>query len=111
MSIPTFDSLMALFDRDPVAFDRLREELIEQEIRSARPNYQRRLRGIQFQIDGIRQTAKNPLDCSVKIQRVLDKKLDELRYVVLQDHQLPTSRPLNQSNILQMKSKDAPKRR
>jgi len=108
MRRPNSETLRALFKRDPVAFERLRQELIEQAIRNAHPDFQRRLRGLQFQIDGIRQTARSPLDCSVKMQRLLDKKLDELRYAILRDNLRREALSPSGDNVVHLKQKDGP---
>lgn len=108
MSIPTFDTLLALLDQDPVAFERLREKLIEEEIRDTPPETQRRLRGLQFQIEGIRQTSKNPLDCCVKIQRAMDKKLEEFRKIVRDNHRSGEQLPKPDNNVIFMQKKDEP---
>lgn len=105
MDLPSFDTLAALFERDPDAFDRLRKDLLEDEIRSAHPENRRRLRGLQFQIEGIRRTSKNPLDCCVRIQRLLDKQLEKLSSVV-NGHPRPVLRSPSQDNIIPWPGKD-----
>lgn len=105
MSLPTFDQLMALFKTDPEAFESLRKRVIEEEMHNAMPRHLRRLRGIQFQIDSLRRTSKNPLDCCVKIQRVLDDKLAELS-AVLYDRHCPAEKQIPQNNIIPLSSRD-----
>ncbi len=80
--LPTFDEFVALLATDPDGFEALRQTLIEQEISSAPAKDQRRLRGIQFQVDSVRRASKNPIASCVKIQRMLHASADELRSLV-----------------------------
>ncbi|MGO1500475.1 MAG: DUF3135 domain-containing protein [Marinobacter sp.] len=105
MSLPSFDSLRTLLDRDPIAFDALRKDLIEEEISHSCPENQRRLRGLQFQIEGIIKTSKNPLDCCIKIQSMLSKKLDELSSILHDNHSLASRSP-NPNNIIRFPRRD-----
>lgn len=105
MRLPTFDQLMALLDTNPAEFESLRKRLIEEEMRNAMPQHLRRLRGLQFQIDGLSRTSKkNPLDCCVRLQRELDGKLDELS-AVLHDHHRPEPQVRPPKNIIRLPGK------
>lgn len=105
MTLPSFDDLKQLFECDPIAFDTLRKDLIETEINNTHSANRRRLRGIQFQINSIRQTSKNPLDCCVKIQRMLDEKLDELSSV-FRDNRKTWVKHSNSNNIVFLPERD-----
>ena len=54
-----FNEWMELNKNDPEAFEKKRKELIDDVISSAPEKYQRRLKGISFQVDAIRARAKN----------------------------------------------------
>ena len=51
MELPSFDELKKLAQSDPEQLEKLRTELIEDTISSAPAQHQRRLRGLQFQVD------------------------------------------------------------
>ena len=53
MDFPSFEELLELAKNNPESLERLRQRLIDQTIRQAPLNDQRRLRGLQFQIDAI----------------------------------------------------------
>lgn len=49
----SFDEMVSLRLKDPVAFERRRKELIEQAIVSLGPDYERRMQQYQWKIDGV----------------------------------------------------------
>lgn len=63
-----FDEWKDLAASDPQRFEARRREVIEREIlRTPRPQRQRRLRGLQWQIDAIRSRYKDPRVSSAKL--------------------------------------------
>lgn len=80
--LPTFDDFVALLASDPEGFEALRTTLIENEIANAPLKDQRRLRGIQFQVDCARRASKNPIASCVKIQKMLHESAEELKSLV-----------------------------
>lgn len=73
-----FDDWARLARNDPEAFEQRRAEAIEELIRSSTPRMQRRLRGLQFQVDVQRRLASNPLSACIRISRMmLDMFYDE----------------------------------
>lgn len=94
MDMPTFDELKDLAKRDPEGFERLRTELIEDCIRQTPTCNQRRLKGLQFVIEGRRLVADNPMKALLDIQTMMHDSLLSLRQSLLA-HQLPaeTSKP------------------
>lgn len=83
--LPDFDTLMELAQNDPEAFDRLKAEAVEQTISEANEFSQRRLRGLQWQIDVTVKKAKTPMEGCVKVSEMMHDKLWELR-MALQNH-------------------------
>lgn len=65
------DLLSQLAREDPVAFENLRSDLIADFIDSQPEKYQRRLRGLQFRVDGIRRLSHTPLAALLKIQALM----------------------------------------
>ncbi len=66
-----FDYWFALSKKNPEAFEARREACIEALILSAPVKQQKRLRGLQWQIDVMRQRAKNPMAACVEISGVM----------------------------------------
>ncbi|GBO86259.1 DUF3135 domain-containing protein [Marinobacter salsuginis] len=98
MDKPTFDELIALYTNDPEAFEHLRHALIEMEISDAPPQFQRRLRGLQFQVECAKETSKTPLASCIKLQSMMLASAKELRGVV-QYHYGPDTQPHKQKSL------------
>ena len=64
---------------DPGEFERRRQATIEALIAQAPPEYQVRLRGLQFRIDLERRRAKTPLGATVRLQSMMWERFAELR--------------------------------
>lgn len=62
-----FDEWKDLAASDPQAFESRRREIIERRIRRAPEQLQRRLRGLQWKIDIVRQRYKDPRVSSAKL--------------------------------------------
>lgn len=58
--MPDFDTLMTLAKRDPAGFDVLKQDMTRALIERAPAEHQKRLRGIQFQVDMEARRAKEP---------------------------------------------------
>ena len=77
--LPDFDTLMALAEKDPAAFEQLKADAVEATIASASETSQRRLRGLQWQVDVELKKAKTPMEGCVKVSEMMHDKLWELR--------------------------------
>jgi hypothetical protein len=77
--IPNFDTLLTLAKQDPKRLDALKRDITEAWIQQAPAEYQRRLRGIQFQIDMEVRRAKNPMDACIRISNMMHGSFAELR--------------------------------
>ncbi|MEQ9547427.1 MAG: DUF3135 domain-containing protein [Marinobacter sp.] len=71
MDVPPFDELRDLHQRDPEGFESLRGKLIDDCIRRCPRCNQRRLRGLQFMIDGRRRVAGSPIKALMNIQTMM----------------------------------------
>lgn len=78
----SFDELKDLAVNDPAAFEAYRSSQIEAAISSAPSHMQRRLRGIQFQVDAQRQLHNNPMGSCVKVYEMMQKSLGELSQIL-----------------------------
>lgn len=77
-SLPSFETLSALAASNPDEFERLREEYVKRLIDSAPTSVQRRLRGIQFQVDCQRRLHKHPMAACLAISRMMHDSLNQL---------------------------------
>jgi hypothetical protein len=75
---PDSDVLSRLARDDPMAFEVLRSELIENCITRAPERIQPRLRQLQFRVDCIRRMSRTPLAATLKIQALMWESFLEL---------------------------------
>lgn len=71
MELPGHEILSRLALDDPRAFEALRSAMIENCITRAPQEIQRRLRQLQFRVDGIRRRSRMPLGALLKIQSLM----------------------------------------
>ncbi|MCY0966825.1 DUF3135 domain-containing protein [Parathalassolituus penaei] len=83
MQLPSFDELKKLAASNPEQLEKLRAQLIEDTISKAPEQYQRRLRGLQFQIDMERRRARTPMASCIRISKMMHDHLHQLRTTVL----------------------------
>ncbi len=79
MELPDFDQLVEMAQHRPQELEALRTALVEEVIASARGDRQRKLRGLQFQIDMARRKSKSPLGACIRISELMYESLAELR--------------------------------
>lgn len=77
--LPDFDELVRLAKEDPEELERIRAEAVETLINKAPLESQRRLRGLQFQVDMERQKAKNPMDSCIRVSKMMHDSFNTLR--------------------------------
>ncbi len=82
--LPNFDELMKLALQDPIKLETLRQSWVEDIINKAPEHFQRRLRGLQFQIDMERQKASNPVSSCVRLSQMMHEGLASLQYAITQ---------------------------
>lgn len=80
--LPSFDELMRLASQEPDTLEELRKDCVDKLITKAPEQYQRRLRGLQFQIDMERERASNPVSSCVRISQMMHEGLANLRDVI-----------------------------
>lgn len=80
--MPTFDELKDLAQRDPEAFEKLRQELIDDSIFSSSKRLQHRLRGLQFTIEARRRVARSPMKALLDLQGMMYDSVLSLQQVV-----------------------------
>jgi hypothetical protein len=80
--LPDFDELLILAKQDPARLEALRRNVTEAWIERAPVEQQRRLRGIQFQVDMEVRRAKNPMDACVRVSNMMHKSFGQLRHLL-----------------------------
>lgn len=76
--LPSFEDLMNLALHEPDKLETLRKSWVEDTINRAPEPFQRRLRGLQFQIDMEREKASNPVSSCVRISQMMHEGLANL---------------------------------
>ena len=108
-----FDEMSRIAKDDPAAFEQRRQELLSAAIDNASPNIKRRLEGLQWQVDQVRNTSNTPLASCIRISKMMwdsvleqDGLLDNLER--LQNGELSVnSAKKTTAAILRLPGKDA----
>ena len=74
-----FDEWAALARENSAAFESRRQEYIASAIAEAPPQYQQRLRGLQFRIDMERQRAGSALGAAIRLNAMMWSSFEDLR--------------------------------
>jgi hypothetical protein len=96
IQLPDVDDLIQMAQDDPEALERLREQLCAQVIANAPRQYQRRLNGLQFQINMERMRASNSLHSCIKISQMMMECYQELQ---LSLEEIQNNQTLNSQNL------------
>ena len=103
-----FDYWASLANGDPEAFERARREVLASLIESAPDTSRRRLTGLQWQVDRVREQADTPLGACLRISGMMwDKVLGEdglvERMEELTGERPPRERPLRSAEVLPLR--------
>ena len=89
-----FDSMMAIAKEDPEAFERLRQQAIDEFIERAPPERQKRLRSLQWRIEQERRN-RTPLSACLRISKMMwDHLLGPYGLLGLLSDQQPAASPV-----------------
>lgn len=80
VELPSHDELARLAHDDPLAYEALRSELIENFIAGAPARLKPRLMGIQFRIDHVRRLSRSPLGSTVRVYELMWKSFLTLNH-------------------------------
>ena len=80
--LPGVDTLIKMAHDDPEGLELLREKLCAQLIDNAPKRYQRRLNGLQFQIDMARKKSNNDLHSCIKISEMMMESYQQLQSAI-----------------------------
>ena len=98
-----FDSWSEIAKTDPETFEAMRREVIDNFIDSVPEERQRRLRGLQWQIDCLRARAGNPLSACIQISRMMwdtFQQLGEVSRDLTRPGPLPARPPAPEATVL-----------
>ena len=95
--LPSFDELMRLASLEPEKLESLRKSWVDDTISNAPEPFQRRLRGLQFQIDMERERASNPVSSCVRISQMMHEELANLREALNQSEDENLDEPSTRS--------------
>lgn len=76
---PSFDELKRWAEHSPERLEAFRSQEIEAIISSAPEHLQRRLRGLQFQVNCQRQLHKSPMGSCIAISKMMHQSLNRLQ--------------------------------
>lgn len=82
-TLPSFDELMDLAQKNPLAFDMLKQDLCEEAIMSSSHIMQDRLWAEQSHIDRIVDSCKNPLHSNAKLMQELATQMHKFEYALV----------------------------
>lgn len=66
-----FDQWYELSQQDPDKFEAMRQALVNEALAKMPTQRRERLRGLQWQIDNIRQRSQSPLGCCIRISEMM----------------------------------------
>lgn len=84
--LPSHEKLSALAKKDPEGLETLRLKMIDEVINNAPMDIQKRLRGIQFQIDCRRRLHSSPMGACIEISRMMYESLNKLNRLMNNDN-------------------------
>ena len=103
--LPDVDELIRLAKDDPKGLERLRERLSNQLIENAPKEAQKRLYGLQFQINMERRRAHNPLHSCIKISEMMMESYQSLQEALFElSHEENKRNQLNKSSCCTCKT-------
>lgn len=79
---PSFDDLLHWAKHDPKRLDSYQKEKTQEIIDNAPNHIQRRLRGLQFQIDCQRELHRSAIGRCIQISKMMHDSLDEMVQIV-----------------------------
>jgi hypothetical protein len=100
-----FEEWSSLAHNDPEAFEKRRNEFINQYIESLPEDAQQRMRQLQWRIDTVRQLAGTPMAACLKIYNMMwDSVVGEHGMVEKLNHIAAVSAPMNTTSVAAKKA-------
>ena len=92
---PSFDELKKAAEENPEALERFRQQQVNAIIEGAPEHIQRRLKGIQFQVDCRRRLHKTPMGSCISISKMMQESLQQLNEAL---NGSPIEKPVKQKS-------------
>jgi hypothetical protein len=89
--LPKFDTLVSLYQKDPVAYDDFRLKLLNDEVEAAPPERRPALRKTLYKIEATRKKSKSPLEAAIMAYLMLCESTSQLRAEISKLHYLASS--------------------
>lgn len=88
VNLPKFDTLVALYQKDPAAFDDFRKKFLNDEIASASPQHRAALQDTLSRIERARETAKTPMEAATAAYTMMCESAIQLQTEIGKLHYL-----------------------
>jgi len=118
--LPDFEALVALADKDPIAFERFRQQTCQQFIETLPNKHQHRLRAVQNRVEMELNRAKTPMAGLLRVSSMMHdsfyrltiklEQIDKLAHGELSSIQDPRSAPAEIINLSAWKAAGHPDR-
>jgi hypothetical protein len=79
VKLPKFDTLVALYQKDPAAYEDFRKQFLNDEIAAASPQHHAALRHTLHRIEAARAQAKTPLEAAIAAYTLMCESTLHLR--------------------------------
>lgn len=97
-----FDALMNLAERDPGAFEVVRQQLIDDAIEQAPEQRRQRLRGLQWRVDLTRRHAGTPMAACIRLSQLMWDSVVGERGLVEALHMAPRQESPRSAEIVEL---------
>ncbi len=77
--LPSHDELAIIAKEDPEHLEQIRQHFVDRHISAAPAYMQRRLRGLQFQVDSLRKLHNAPMGSCIAISQLMYESLNKMR--------------------------------
>lgn len=88
VKLPKFDTLVALYRKDPAAYDDFRKKFLDDEIAAASPQHRAALQHTLSRIERARETAKTPLEAATAAYTMMCESAVQLKAEIGKLHYL-----------------------
>lgn len=83
---PGFDTLVSLYQKDPVAYDNLRVRLLIDKVNAAPPERRPALLKTLYKIEAVHKAANSPLEAAIMAYLMLCESSSQLRSAIKKLH-------------------------
>ena len=107
--LPDFDVLVRMAREEPERLEALRKELTQSIIQSAKTeDSRRRLEGLQFQVDMMREKSGTPLAACIRISEMMARSLGELHRSMVAPEEVTDRERGPAADVIPLRRKEEP---